>query len=230
MSSTASVGLVWGLPVRPDLLGQALQAYQSALPTLTALRLCHRLGKGPNVHITKLPPEILLAIEDMIFDRKLEYYPWLDAFKHYESRCEPVEHLEDGYCDIFAEVKDEINDEMCSMCKGESLWCPDECTEDCAFKVEMKMNEGMCENGSWTYDCCEPECDGWEELIAQGEGGNFTSYDEVRNCTRREPFKHAHKFLDTTQELRTGSIFRYMSSHGRDKGYVARRLQSPVAS
>ena len=63
-----SAGIAWGVPVRPDLLGERLQAYRETLPMLTALRLCHRFGTGSNVYITKLPNEVEQAIENIIFD------------------------------------------------------------------------------------------------------------------------------------------------------------------
>ena len=84
--SIASAGLAWGVPVRPDLLGRSLEAYDKCLPVLTALRLCYRFGKGSNAGITKLPVEIVVAIEHLILvDGKVRVCgssmaaPWTDS-------------------------------------------------------------------------------------------------------------------------------------------------------
>lgn len=54
------------VPVRPDQLGGRLDAFQKILPALHALRMCHRFGRGPDVHVTKLPVEIEQIIEELV--------------------------------------------------------------------------------------------------------------------------------------------------------------------
>lgn len=87
----------WALPVRPDELGWHLEVYQKTLPALTTLRLCHRFGKGPDAHDTKLPFEILDAIETILCDPKHRAYQdyvrwdnWVESFEHFEGRCAPI--------------------------------------------------------------------------------------------------------------------------------------------
>ena len=65
----------WAVPVRPDELGAHLEAYEQSLPRLLTLRLCHRYGQGPDVYITKLPPELLLQVEEFVIaaDRKPDW-------------------------------------------------------------------------------------------------------------------------------------------------------------
>lgn len=121
------------MPVRPDELGDRIERYTKTLPQLHALRLCYRFGKGHDVHITKLPIEVEQAIEELVvkawtsFDCK--HYEllgeWRDQFACFESRCAPMDHLED--CN--SPLSDGISDKY-GPC--------DECEED--------MYSGKCKN------------------------------------------------------------------------------------
>ena len=59
-------GLAWGVPVQADMLGE--EAYEQVQPTLQALRLCLRFGKGSEVYVTKLPKEIEELIEETLLE------------------------------------------------------------------------------------------------------------------------------------------------------------------
>lgn len=186
---TFNAGLVWGTPVRPDLLGVHLGAYKKALPTLNALRLCHRFGVGPKAHITKLPIEVEQAIEDIVFDRQIvtvnSRSEWVNSFMHFEGRCEPIDHALEGYCDIFDEVECEFLDELCDKCK-EQGHCSKDCENDCRALIDGKINEGLYERDESQFETCMAEHDTWEKLIDQKPDGNFAKYDKVRPC---EPFR-----------------------------------------
>lgn len=93
--TTVSPTVTWAVPVKPDELGWHLERYKEILPKLIALRLCHRFGKGPNAHITRIPPEILGAIETMCFDPNYRAYwnNWSECFEHFEGRCAPIVSL-----------------------------------------------------------------------------------------------------------------------------------------
>lgn len=181
--ATTSGGITWAVPVRPDILCQNLQAYKTALPVLNALRLCHRFGQGPDVHVTKLPVEIEQAIEDIIFNANLSRLPFADAFEHFESRCMPVDHLDDEYGELYFDVRDEIHEKLCEKCKAEDeddFDFDNEICIECLVEIHMEMNERMCEYGfDWRYDDCVVECAKWTDLINQNPNGKFVPYDKV---------------------------------------------------
>ena len=49
---------------------QSLEAYINLLPTMNALRMCHRYGRGPNAAIARLPTELITYIEEWQLDRR----------------------------------------------------------------------------------------------------------------------------------------------------------------
>jgi hypothetical protein len=157
--------------VRPDLLGQAIEAYDKALPTITTLRLCHRYGKGPKVKITKLPIEILSAIEELAYHAiRTSLTTWSEVFHHFESRCELVDHL-DVNDSIFRRAQ-----RLLLSRSGYHSKNSDGGPDDDELKKAVRKVAGESLNGEeWKYcqDVCVDECDRWEELIAKGPGCNF---------------------------------------------------------
>ena len=174
--SVISAGLAWAVPVKPDQLGAALQAYKEILPSLMALRLCHRLGKGEAVHITKLPPEILHHIESMMFDRR-DTGPRAESFEHYEGRCQPIDHL---YDDRYLDMRDEFLDQLCADCQEFGV---EDCENDCYEKQTELANEylvGDLDFPLWRDGECYRST--WENLVDQKQpNGHFVQYDEVRD-------------------------------------------------
>ncbi len=87
--------LTWAIPVRVELLGAHLTAYLELLPTLCALRLCHRYGRGYEVNLTRLPIELLSAIEDLLFAEAC--VPHVEAYKKdfrcFQHHCNPIDHM-----------------------------------------------------------------------------------------------------------------------------------------
>jgi hypothetical protein len=175
--SVISAGLAWAVPVKPDELGASLEAYKKILPSLMALRLCHRFGKGEAAHVTKLPPEILHHIESMMFDPRYAG-PWEEYFQHYEGRCEPLDHI---YDDARLDMLDKFQDHLCAECqeRGEDYsdcWdCYDERTE---LANDYMMAD--CEFGLGGKEGCYRST--WEDMIDQKQPkGHFVQYDEVRD-------------------------------------------------
>lgn len=82
--------------MRADLLGASLEAYANRRPVLNALRLCRRFGRGENVHITKLPQELVTVIEKFIAQdgREKTTDEWVTDFRCLEARCDLVEHYD----------------------------------------------------------------------------------------------------------------------------------------
>lgn len=179
--SSFNAGLFWAVPVSPALLGLHLETYKKALPTLQALRLCHRFGVGPQVHIKKLPTEIELLIEDHIFEaNKSEVRTsWVGSFRHFESRCEPIDHALETYYNIFGDVadEDEVQEMLCEKCRKDG--CSSDCGNDCVQLVDEHINEGLYEGDDRQLDCCMEERDMWEALINQAPDGEFAKYDKV---------------------------------------------------
>ena len=183
MAFNIRASLAWAVPVKPDDLGAHLEAFKNSLSKLQALRLCHKYGIGEDVHITKLPAEILLALEGYVFQHAIYEVSgeWKWLFKHYESRCEPfIDHVDDP--SIIAECKDAYDEELCDACQdGEE----DKCESGCDEKVTQMVNKQSVENGSyWRYEDCEPLRDEWESKISQSPNGNFAKYDEVNQLLR----------------------------------------------
>lgn len=176
--SVVNAGIAWAMPVKPDMLGEALEAYEKNLPILYALHLCHRFGRGKDVHITKLPAEILIAIEDNVLDceQHMRQSQWAINFCHYESRCEPIDHL-DETSSLYADILDASFDELCDACRDED--CDSNC-EACNEIVKANVNEHLSEYGEWRYEYCYEKRQEWEKLIDQKPGGQFVKYDEVR--------------------------------------------------
>ena len=179
-------GLAWGVPVRPDLLGEALQAYHEILPTLTTLRLCHRFGTGPNVSVTKLPNEILLAIEEMLFDWRIEHtwdaweWPlqgWVGEFMHFERKCCPKHHTLDFPSPEQDQACNETEKDCCEECQDEDAFYGD--CEVCSEMVENRVNELLSYNYEYQSQLCLERRQAWEWMIDQKPKGNFEKYDEV---------------------------------------------------
>ena len=76
-------------------LGAHLEAYANLLPTINTLRLSARYGKGPQVAVTMLPPELTTLVEDFLIaeERNRLLDAWTIDFKCYQMLCDPVEHL-----------------------------------------------------------------------------------------------------------------------------------------
>ncbi len=188
--STTSAGLAWAIPVSPDLLGQALEAYDKFVPILNTLRLCHRYGKGTEVHITKLPVEILSAIEEIVYqDVQSRNSTWLENFKHYEHRCEPSDHPEAAAFAWEAALEEggwecgKCSDGMSPCgepgCTGHGSGTADDCSE-CGARLSEMADEYLSEQYEWCYDECPVFATRWEKQISQTTNGDFVKYDEVK--------------------------------------------------
>lgn len=57
------VQLTYALPVQLEKFSAHLEAYVDTVPTITALRLCHRFGASSHSRVRKLPVELLKQIE-----------------------------------------------------------------------------------------------------------------------------------------------------------------------
>lgn len=202
--NTLTAGPAWATPVKPDELAQRLEHYAEVLPTLKALRLCHRFGQGQDAHVTKLPVELELAIEAIIIQDKQcpsqhGWEKWADKFRHYERRCAPMDHVEDmpsppadqlsemytpcTKCEEIIDVK--LCDARCQPGDPRDLcWpCsqkldPDNCTESCREQKSAAMNDLMPE-WAWGWDLnpvCQPGME-WEQAIDQT--GAFAPYDTI---------------------------------------------------
>lgn len=182
--SVVEAGLVWGAPVRPDLLGLHLEAYEKTLPTFNALRLCQRFGKGPDAHITRLPNELLKAIEDLIFEEYLSRWPedkgaWETNFLHFERRCEPLDHLVDDYLDWFENVQDDLPRPLCDSCVEDGAFCNEECEKGCKDMVDRCVNECLIDEYEYVNNECDWHRNAWRKSIDQEPNGNFSKYDKV---------------------------------------------------
>lgn len=192
------------MPVKPDLLGERLEAYAKVAPVLHAFRLCHRFGKGPGVIVTRLPKELELEIETLVIQGQQRhthiFSNWDSAFQHYEGRYDPMSHLPDSYSPLNDQVFDDFDDkcETCgedsyfdtkgceTFCKAtdtEKCWTcsqkrdPDNCMNTCEAKIHDGMNDLAL---GWDWDGeIDGDCEGWESMINRSKDGNFSQYDKV---------------------------------------------------
>jgi hypothetical protein len=79
--------------VRIEKLGAHLEAYTNTLPVITALRLCNRFGKGTNCYISKLPTELIDAIEHLVLEPERErcLVSWSKELKCWKRDCNMFE-------------------------------------------------------------------------------------------------------------------------------------------
>lgn len=177
-------------------------------PTLDALRLCHRFGRGPNVHITKLPLELEQEIERLIIQQKKRphyFDSWANKFMHYEGRCAPLDHGDDCWSPLYDSFEDF---DSCTMCTNDDHWydtakCLRRCSENtatkcstCTQKLDHKNCERTCDSEkdfmmndmaeNWLMesdrDPLDKDCEDWELLINQSPKGAFVKYDKVSMC------------------------------------------------
>jgi len=89
------VHLAWATPVKIETLGAHLEAYVNLLPIINTLRVCNRYGKGPKAAVTRLPPELVDAIEQYLIttERLRLLEEWTSLPKCWYEECEPHEHF-----------------------------------------------------------------------------------------------------------------------------------------
>jgi hypothetical protein len=68
-----------------------VEAYVEILPSIIALRLCNKFGKGPECHIRKLPTELFDVIEQLVVkpERKKRLVLWSQLLRCYTGQCNP---------------------------------------------------------------------------------------------------------------------------------------------
>ncbi|KAI6896233.1 hypothetical protein KC318_g10666, partial [Hortaea werneckii] len=136
MTGFLDAGLAWAVPVRPDTLGAHLEAYAAGVPAITALRLCHRFGTGPAAHVTRLPRELVLLIEEYVHAanwhlRSKPDCEWRSSFTCFESQCEPRKHEGDWSAHAAAVVNGFMRE--CDNCAQNTMYddnCPYRCPDE----------------------------------------------------------------------------------------------------
>ncbi|KAI6822601.1 hypothetical protein KC340_g12133 [Hortaea werneckii] len=204
MTAFLDAGLAWAVPVRPDTLGAHLEAYAAGLPAITALRLCHQFGTGPEAHITRLPRELVLLIEEHVHAanwhlRSKPDCEWRSSFTCFQSRCEPREHK--GDWSAYSAVVDSYMRE-CDHCTKNTMYdnkcpyrCPDElnrfcpaCAEDkspeachatCRGRRESELNQVLSNHAATFFEQHEMNKRTWMDKIRQGPASRFAKYDRI---------------------------------------------------
>jgi hypothetical protein len=160
------------------------------LPIVTALRLCHRYGKGHNVSITKIPTELLSTIEDLVYEAiRTSVTDWSETFRHFETRCKALDHTHKG--DELWRIAEkrvlnyDFSDRSCSDEPEEDDSEEDEPDDDESDEYDVERAvwreaKRMLTYGSeWRYERCIEERAKWEELIAMSTDGNFQQYNKA---------------------------------------------------
>lgn len=184
-----------------------------ALPSLHALRLCHRFGLGPDVHVNQLPEELLQHVEKSLIRscRSSRHLPlhknWKELFKCFEQRCEPRFHCG---LDPNSPFEDLVDAELCASCLEDSVWdgncenacsnstgtdcrtCttrttdtkPERCEKSCHFRLITSMNEAACDyDWGWREDHDEM-LDHWRQRIDVKETSGFKEHQTVGHACR----------------------------------------------
>lgn len=125
----------------------SLEAYSNFKDGINAFRLCHRFGRGSDVHVSKLPRELELAIEQVVITeaRNATSDEWVSGFRCLEARCAPVDRsyiiLEDM---TYGELAEELFHDREYCCKCEEDGGREHCDFDCVVctkRVEETINE-----------------------------------------------------------------------------------------
>ncbi|EMC95088.1 hypothetical protein BAUCODRAFT_72039 [Baudoinia panamericana UAMH 10762] len=171
------------MPVKPDELILHLDAYAKTLPALKALRLCHRFGKGPDVHIIKLPVEVEQIIEAYVVATRRAWeelqFEWCmleKEFRCFESKCCPSSHHEDN-SPMHERAYDEV--ELCDFCEAEGI------SEDGCLKKCTKGTVEPCPTCqiNMASDDCEKTCEAaYGEVIERLAHGSESTYEYHAEC------------------------------------------------
>jgi hypothetical protein len=157
--------LTWAIPVDVVKLGAHLDAYIELKPLLHQLRLCHRFGEGPDVHLTKLPQELLELVVDCLLTSaqcNAPYKKWDNPFSCFEGRCSPVEHVSDVQLENWRREVDQ-----CLHADAPSFDNYDK--EELEEAVQEYLDEMSLELDY--YRICEGRKIRWKEMIAQKPSG-----------------------------------------------------------
>ena len=122
--------LTWAIPVAAEVLGAHLDAYLTLLPTINALRACHRYAQDKPV--SRLPVELVTIIEDFLIaeEREKKSLEWNRDFRCFQQDCDfddESEHFsEDELEDMQLEdctkhLGSMLCDETCSACLEDHL-------------------------------------------------------------------------------------------------------------
>lgn len=220
--------------------------FEQRIPQLKMLRLCHKFGRGENVHLTRIPPELRLLIEEFILDDLDHdgYSKWTDSFECIECRCDPVSHiddkseLEDAALDDGIDLCDTCKDawwydekcfnlcknsktDQCEVCTGE--W-EGACQRTCASQIRRAENEMLHRSGGWG-DEHEDNRQKWRDLICMGPGSLSKRLSKVHHPTALSAYNFCSLiFTATTQTFwsRCAPCHDYAALRQRERMAAAR--------
>ena len=198
-----SASLTWSVPVQVDELGAHLEAYITLQPTLTAVRLCNRFGRGRLAAITKLPIELVSYIESFLVEeeRAKHLKTWSSRFKCWKCTCRPTDHqTEKQRRDLYIDMNDFFE---CGTCKISHSQSQDGC-ELTPTQVE-ELDEIL-----WVDYTDSPNCL-WYERHQFTRNGWFDSLN-ANPTPHRSAFFGAHR----DQMLRDFGL-EVWTSHTQDK-------------
>jgi hypothetical protein len=97
-SCRTTTALTWAVPVDIVKLGASLEAYLTLKPRITALRLCNKLGRGPDVFVNSLPLELINMIIAYLLvpEQRCQEVKWRTIQSCSENRCIPSDHASGG--------------------------------------------------------------------------------------------------------------------------------------
>lgn len=216
------------LPVNPCKLLGNLAALDMILPVLQPLRLCHAFGRGPDVHITKLPIELIRDIEQHAYDRKLDSHEfnvggcWDSYFKCFQGQCQPHNHVNLFNDHLWDWKSDLWNGEMMTPCdkceKCEDSWeaCAS-CQEDFDFLCD---EETVAKDRGWITRHDVNSCK-WADLIDSFAEENFRDDGYIQRWPLWDEPAEPSFYGDPLELLRKrfgldAQFFVAMKGHGAD--------------
>lgn len=180
--------------MRVEQLGARLEAYVATLPKITTLRLCNRLGTGPDCYIKKLPIELVKNIEEHIVEpeREKALKTWSRERRCFEEECYESDHS--------LESSEELYQRYHMLC-------------GCRDEEWGAANHANCGHGRCGGDKCpawKPDNESLLEVIRQLEDAGADFFDPEQLCEDwQEQWrckiglskKHGNGFFKKHQEL-----------------------------
>lgn len=140
--------LTWAIPVAAEVLGAHVDAYfTTLLPTINALRACHRYAQDKPV--SRLPVELIAIIEDFLIaeEREKKSLEWNRDFRCFQQECD----FDDESQHFSEDELDDMQLEDCTKHLGSML-----CDETCSACLEEHLNIA-------TLDKCNERYFSWRD-------------------------------------------------------------------
>lgn len=176
-----------GIPVEVVKLLSHLDAFEAELPTSHSLRLCNRFGRGEYAHVTKLPEEIIVMVEQQLLSQRLETpmsdgsVNWRSRYCCFEASCRISAHAE-------GTQEHKILDRAIAVVREAHPYL-----DEFSSTTELRRFHGLID-GVFADLCHRNNVDlitrkwfgiqGWKEAMSDTKGGQLSRYRKVSTYSR----------------------------------------------